>query len=348
MKKFLSVFLCLLLCAGAAIPAAAFDEDSETPVAVTIRDGVLTLCSSVFFLLNEPMTAGELQAAFSVQEAVSIRPMDTSGGVKIPEKLEKDAPVGTGATISFFSGYALVTDGNTFQNRIILLLAGDLDGDAAVTAADARLALRASVGLFTDVSSSMQRACISCAGDLNGDSAVQADDARDILRASVGLTTLPSLTALWAKAEPLAPVEQMQVRYAKNFAYHDGSEEDQTCFVRLLTSREALLGYTKCFRTSFSNSGHYAPALVLTREELDSRYDDAFFAEHFLLFISLPRSNASDWPVFQGVGANGVVSVQWYCPRFVLPALNSSLCLVELPRTYLPAHVRLQISSRSF
>lgn len=58
------------------------------------------------------------------------------------------------------------------------VIKGDADGDGVVTAADARLILRASVGIG-EVSLET--------GDINGDGKITASDARDVLRESVGL-----------------------------------------------------------------------------------------------------------------------------------------------------------------
>ena len=63
---------------------------------------------------------------------------------------------------------------------------GDVDGDGRIKAADARLALRASVGLETYAAGS--REALAC--DADGDGQITAEDARLILRASVGLETL--------------------------------------------------------------------------------------------------------------------------------------------------------------
>ena len=63
---------------------------------------------------------------------------------------------------------------------------GDVDGDGRITAADARLALRASVGLETYAAGS--REALAC--DADGDGQITAADARLILRASVGIETL--------------------------------------------------------------------------------------------------------------------------------------------------------------
>ena len=61
---------------------------------------------------------------------------------------------------------------------------GDVDESGTVTAGDARIVLRASVGLeqITPV--------LKSRGDINKDGNINADDARMILRASVGLEKL--------------------------------------------------------------------------------------------------------------------------------------------------------------
>ena len=63
-------------------------------------------------------------------------------------------------------------------------LLGDVNGDKAVTTADARLALRAAVGLDT------LSAGEKTAADVIGDGEVKTDDARIILRVAVGLMRL--------------------------------------------------------------------------------------------------------------------------------------------------------------
>lgn len=62
---------------------------------------------------------------------------------------------------------------------------GDIDRDGRVTASDARLALRASVGLWTPFIYEQ-----FYAADINDDYKITAEDARCILRAVVGLDTL--------------------------------------------------------------------------------------------------------------------------------------------------------------
>ena len=70
----------------------------------------------------------------------------------------------------------------TFQKA----LSGDVDGDAKVTAADARLTLRAAVGLEAYAPGSAQ----FIAADADKDGSLTAGDARAILRAAVGLEEL--------------------------------------------------------------------------------------------------------------------------------------------------------------
>ena len=65
-------------------------------------------------------------------------------------------------------------------------LPGDVSGDGAVTAEDARFALRAAVGLESYAAGSPE----FLAADATKDGAVTAEDARLILRAAVGLETL--------------------------------------------------------------------------------------------------------------------------------------------------------------
>lgn len=63
-----------------------------------------------------------------------------------------------------------------------IIIKGDVDGNGKISAADARLALRASVG--SEDLSEQQKA----AADMNGDGKITASDARDILRKSTGLS----------------------------------------------------------------------------------------------------------------------------------------------------------------
>ena len=67
---------------------------------------------------------------------------------------------------------------------------GDVDGDGAITSADARLTLRASVGLYSDGATDRdfsKGARMFLAADYDGDGEIRAEDARRTLRAAVGL-----------------------------------------------------------------------------------------------------------------------------------------------------------------
>ena len=117
------------------------------------------------------VNAGEFECAVLRFEIVSENPvaskitlqMRESSGVKVSSAASFDAPAKT-----------------------IPLSRGDLDGDGSVTAADARLVLRAAVGLETfDADQTFY-------ADVDYDKAVTAADARLVLRAAVGLEKLPA------------------------------------------------------------------------------------------------------------------------------------------------------------
>lgn len=86
--------------------------------------------------------------------------------------------------------YGAVTEDDRFGSTKNILsflylspILGDVDVSGAITAADARLVLRASVGLETLTSDFLTR------GDTDKDGKLSASDARTILRVSVGLET---------------------------------------------------------------------------------------------------------------------------------------------------------------
>ena len=77
------------------------------------------------------------------------------------------------------------SEGETAET--VKLSAFDVDGNSKVTAADARLVLRAAVGL-EDFTENQKKAL-----GLNRENDVSANDARKVLRASVGLEEIPVL-----------------------------------------------------------------------------------------------------------------------------------------------------------
>ena len=70
------------------------------------------------------------------------------------------------------------------DTRPIYGIPGDVDGDGRISSADARLALRASVGLEQAIKAG---SAAYKAADADGDGKVTSADARLILRGSVGL-----------------------------------------------------------------------------------------------------------------------------------------------------------------
>ncbi|MDR1629382.1 MAG: hypothetical protein LBS36_04095 [Oscillospiraceae bacterium] len=90
------------------------------------------------------------------------------------QKLNANDYVGTGTEVHVYSGTRHI-------GYYTVIVNGDVDGDAAITAADARTALRASAGLIQ-----LQGAPFSAA-DVENISAVRASSARKILRISAKL-----------------------------------------------------------------------------------------------------------------------------------------------------------------
>ncbi len=91
------------------------------------------------------------------------------------KKVADDAVVATGMKIVLKNEAGKIVDEKT------IIVAADVDGDGKISAADARLALRRSVGLeeFKDYQEN--------SADVDRNGKVTASDAREILRASVGL-----------------------------------------------------------------------------------------------------------------------------------------------------------------
>lgn len=146
-----------------------FSSLGEAPARIKENDEV-KLSANSFVLVNPEISRKTLYNSLTRPSKI----YDENG------KTVKDStPLATGMRIK--------TDDNTFSKTIAV--AGDVDKDGAVTASDARLALRASVQLeeLTDVQKT--------AANLDGNAGVAASDARIILRASVGLEDMKTIVS---------------------------------------------------------------------------------------------------------------------------------------------------------
>ena len=114
----------------------------------------------------------------TVEELLSLSNADIVTGEN-EGKIAANEKIVTGMTLSRYIGNVEVD----FRQLAVL---GDVDGDSSISAADARLALRASVGLEKFDSDSAKFA----SSDADNDHSLSAADARRILRASVGLEVL--------------------------------------------------------------------------------------------------------------------------------------------------------------
>lgn len=94
--------------------------------------------------------------------------------------------IGTIDDISFVDFLKMILDPSENRDVANQVLNGDVDGDGQISSADARLALRMSVGL--EEFSKDSDAFIAADIDKNGE--IDASDARSILRSAVGIEKL--------------------------------------------------------------------------------------------------------------------------------------------------------------
>lgn len=137
------------------IPAEIEIKEDNKNVAVT---------SSGFAAVHQNM---KVSAIIGVSNATAVYSKENV-------KLSGDVVLATGMII------VLEADGK-IVDRMEVVSPGDIDGDAKISSADARLALRQSVGLESFTGASL------AAAKVNGEDKVSSSDARLILRASVGL-----------------------------------------------------------------------------------------------------------------------------------------------------------------
>ncbi len=171
----------------------------ETP-ATTEKTGVeVRVCSvcktkETRKLPVKPVTKLEISEGENIrvnEDSVRVIPGMTasallSSACKGAEILDKEGKrVSDTAVLTSGMQIVLTDSGKTVDSRIIII-PGDADSDGTIKAADARMALRASVGLETVDDILLKSA------DMDMDSSVKASDARIILRISVGLEDINS------------------------------------------------------------------------------------------------------------------------------------------------------------
>lgn len=134
-----------------------YDTYTNNNWKLAIKDEMLTVCLG--------MTAQELVE--NVLEGAVVT--DKDGNV-----LENNVPVASGMQVDFYFNEEKIAE-------ITVVVKGDIDGDTKINAADARLALRASVGL-EELSDWQYNAA-----NVESETRIDAGAARCILRAAVGL-----------------------------------------------------------------------------------------------------------------------------------------------------------------
>lgn len=144
-----------------------FSSLGEGPARIKENDEI-KLSAKSFVLVNPEISRKTLYNSLNRPSKV----YDANGNT-----VKDSTPLATGMRIK--------TDDNTYSKTIAV--AGDVDKDGAVTASDARLALRASVKL--EELTGVQKT----AANLDGKTGVAASDARLILRASVGLEDMKDI-----------------------------------------------------------------------------------------------------------------------------------------------------------
>lgn len=144
-------------------------ESGDKAITVKSNDAIKLTADGKHILSAAGQTVADLLAATNE----NLQVVDKNG---VP--VSGDEPLASGMKIILKD-----KDGNTLDEKTIAVL-GDVDGNAQITAADARTALRASVELEN------LNGWELLAAKVNGNEKISAADARMILRASVGLETL--------------------------------------------------------------------------------------------------------------------------------------------------------------
>ena len=174
---------------------------------------------------------------------------------------------------------------------------GDLDGNGKLEPADARTALRASVGLEWDTGGYYETMA-----DIDGDGSVSPADARQILRYAVGLDgyTPPTAdgSAVYVQLYPFRGGEldsslESLLPLTVNGAQPGDRQSGESLPLWRLRSAEEAENFVNEMETG-AGIGCYTPAPPL--KELIKRYDAAFFEKYDLYLCAGPESCSSTVP----------------------------------------------------
>lgn len=195
----------------------------------------------------------------------------------------------------------------TSLNRLAILRPGDIDGNGKISAADARLALRAAVQLEQLTENQRYSA------DTDKNFSVNSTDARNILRASIGLNELEKLTVKEAKnwGFIIGPLEtEGSGRY-----YWQLSDSNNYFDVKELsidTDKETEGAPVKQFFIfTPKKAGSYTFKFILS----DSKQNEIF--DEFEVNVTINETNVkiatNESYVFEGLKNSGSGAYNWYC-----------------------------------
>lgn len=223
---------------------------------------------------------------------------------------------------------------------------GDVDFDGKYTAADARLALRASAKLWTPFFIEQ-----FYSADIDGDTKISASDARSILRASAKLEMLYYVErntyhhldgVVWTDAycgyygsdDHLIYTDSLN--HAKPWYYTDSGERPRLPLYKF-DSREALDAFKTKFSEGFQSYGepwYKGPTFVSKIE----KYGDDWFEDNTLLLVFVEASSGSfryglDHYAIDESGNCILYIRQTNDPEVHTDDISGWFVLVELPKT---------------
>lgn len=204
--------------------------------------------------------------------------------------------------------------------------AGDVDNNGLLEPADARLALRLSVGLPID--GNIDRA----AADVIGSGSVTPEDARQILRGAVGLVRWDKpradgyayrlrVSSMFEQFSKLGALIPLEVNAAPV------TDDGDTLPLWRLRSRAELEAFVEAY-----HSAGLTPFYGIDVPVLLMRYDDAFFAERELFICYMTEDSGSNLPaVYAPVKENGTMTFTVGCASPVVVTCDIADWFLFLP-----------------